>query len=165
MFKKVSEAKVKDFMCQIMDTYETLKPKTKKAIVLKTCPKSPYSSKSKLVVHPAVDSPVKPLQPPAKLPRQEMDAPETKEERRKRRAEETMEEADSLVYTTTVGEEEEKLTFTMVSKKNTLNFFIFKILVFFLSQEGYPAAITCDMVDSLDWTYLHGSASGKLKLS
>ena len=78
MFKKVSEAKVKDFMCQIMDTYETLKPKTKKAIVLKTCPKSPYSSKSKLVVHPAVDSPVKQLQPPAKLPRQEMDAPETK---------------------------------------------------------------------------------------
>ena len=117
MFKKLSEAKVKDFMCQIMDTYETLKPKTKKAIVLKTCPKSPFSSKSKLVVHPAVDSPVKQLQPPAKLPRQEMDAPETKEERRKRRAEETMEEADSLVYTTTVGEEEEKLTFTMVSKK------------------------------------------------
>ena len=47
MFKKLSEAKVKDFMCQIMDTYETLKPKTKKAIVLKTCPKSPFSSKSK----------------------------------------------------------------------------------------------------------------------
>ena len=60
---------------------------------------------------------MKQLQPPAKLPRQEMDAPETKEETRKRRAEETMEEADSLVYTTTVGEEEEKMTFTMVSKK------------------------------------------------
>ena len=41
MFKKLSEAKVKDFMCQIMDTYETLKPKTKKAIGFKNLPKIP----------------------------------------------------------------------------------------------------------------------------